>query len=69
MKKETAYVTASVHKKALVKKKMYETLLDSIEEGVTLINTQGRYIYSNPAADRIEGIKPQHRIGQQLKEV
>ena len=69
MKNKTAFVPASVHKKALAQKKMYETLLDSIEEGVTLINTQGRYIYSNPAADRIEGINPQHRIGQKLKDV
>src|SRR5262245_25025860 len=45
---------------------LYQTLLDSMNEGVSLSNEEGTIIYANPAADRLFGYEPGELIGKNV---
>ncbi|MCG8472566.1 MAG: sigma 54-interacting transcriptional regulator [Desulfobacterales bacterium] len=66
---EGDWVNAALHENITSQKKIYETILNSIEEGVTLINSDGICIYCNSAAEKIEGLAKEDRLGRTLKEI
>ncbi|MBN1619846.1 PAS domain S-box protein [candidate division WOR-3 bacterium] len=44
-----------------------KAMINNIGEGIGVVNGQEKFIFSNPAADRIFGVYPQSLIGRNLK--
>lgn len=46
-----------------------KTLIDNLEEGIHIVDNEGRTIYYNEAMSRIEGLEPDKVIGKRVTEV
>jgi PAS domain S-box-containing protein len=56
------------YKKALVEKKDTEAVLKSIAEGLVVVDSQGKVIMMNPAAEKLLGVSKKDKIGKNLLE-
>ena len=50
------------------KEKQYRQLVESLTEGLSILDTEGRFIFANPAAHKIAGVEDGQLVGRNLNE-
>lgn len=50
-------------------KEMYETIIDTIDEGIHSIDTNGNFCLYNPAEEKLEGYKASEILGKHVTEI
>lgn len=48
--------------------RQYQSLVENIEEGIVITNTQEEFTFANPAAEKIFGVGKEDLVGRSLKE-
>jgi PAS domain S-box-containing protein len=66
-RKEKAVVQAK-YQETLVEKKQTVSVLESIAEGLVVVNNKGEVVMMNPAAERLLAVSQKERIGKPLTE-
>ncbi len=67
-KRRSETVLQQKFQEALTEKKQTTSVLESIAEGLVVVNNKGEVVMMNPAAERLLAVKSQERIGKQLLE-
>lgn len=57
------------YKKTLSDKELYETVLNTISDGVTILDENGKVIFFNKSSEKIEGLYKDEVIGKHMTEV
>lgn len=64
--RKTEAVLERKYQQTLSEKKQTTAVLESIAEGLVVVNPKGEVVMMNPAAERLLGVKQQFRIGRTL---
>lgn len=64
-RRETAVLERKYHQ-TLTEKKQTSAVLESIAEGLVVVNSKGNVVMMNPAAEKLLGVKPGERIGKSI---
>ncbi|SHJ78060.1 arginine utilization regulatory protein [Dethiosulfatibacter aminovorans DSM 17477] len=62
-------ITKREYEKILHDKDVYEAVLNTISDGVTIIDDEGKVVFFNKAAEKIEGLYKNEVIGKHMTEV
>ncbi len=66
-RRETAVLERKYHQ-TLTEKKQTSAVLESIAEGLVVVNAKGNVVMMNSAAEKLLGVKPGERIGKALSD-
>ncbi|HEC69144.1 MAG TPA: PAS domain S-box protein [Candidatus Omnitrophica bacterium] len=67
-KSKTEEIVLKKYKKVLAEKKSTEAIVKSIAEGLVVVDSQGKVIMLNPAAEKLLGVDKKDKLGKSLLE-
>ncbi len=67
-KKHNEEIAIKKYKKAIIEKKDTEAVIRSIAEGLVVVDSQGKVIMMNPAAEKLLDVQKKEKIGKNLTE-